>query len=70
MLDFSCSWQMLTDQQDQFSGHDMLREVYNKIFTLEKGNMIHAYKFRIWVKSMQFRYMMEGLFTFILTILF
>jgi len=70
MLEYSCSWQILTDEHDHFSGDDILRAIYNSIFTLEKGEQNHAYKFNVWIKSMQFRYMIEGLVTLMLTIIF
>ena len=69
-LEYSCSWQILFDKHDHFMGDDILSVLYNQIFTLQKGQLNHAYKFHVWIRSMQFRYMMEGLFTFMLTVLF
>ena len=60
------------DEHDNFVGEvdDIFWTLKKQIFTLNKKDLEHGYKFHIWLKSMQFRYMMEALFTVAVTILF
>ena len=73
ILDYSCSQRLLNDdKKEEFVGEfvDIFKALSKQIFTLRKPEIHHAYKFKVWQESMQLRYMMEAVFTVLITLIF
>ena len=69
------SWMAYSTQyailnSDAKDDDDIFTNIRKKFFTLNKYDINHTFKFSIWKNSMSHRYIIEGFFTFMMTIFF
>lgn len=65
IIDNSTSFCLLNDSLGIYATDNVFLELYFKIFTIDRSNKTHQFKFRVWLDSMELRSKIEFLFTLI-----
>ena len=70
ILDYSTSYTVLQDKHSLFATDRVFSEIKFEMFTLDRSDRTHQYKFFVWQNSMFLRFYVEATFVVILTIYF
>ena len=70
IIEYSTSFCLLNDTLKIFATDNVFLELYYKLFTIDRSNKTHQFKFRVWLDSMELRSKIEFMFVLVQNIAF
>lgn len=68
--DYSTGFVVGQDKHNIFASDRVFQEIRYEMFTIDRGNLVHGFKFQVWKHSMQLRSLVDLYFALFLTFWF